>query len=253
MRIVIKIGSSLTKKDGTFNDELIKKRVEEISAINKEKEIILVSSVAIACGMEIESLKERPKDSFNLQILSGEGQVLLMKKYYEFFSEKNVKIAQVLLTHHNFSKKEEKETIKKILEEFMERKIIQIINENDMVSKEEIEYKKIFTDNDILAALVSLLVKADLLIILTDVDGLYTKNPKEDGAVLIKKITKITKEIKKMARGETNSYGTGGMYSKIIASEMLLKKGISTIIANGNYSLIDILENKVKRTTIEHE
>jgi len=250
MRILIKIGSALTNKNNKFNYELIKEKVREISSLHKgNNEIALVSSGAVACGMEIEKLNERPKDTLKLQLLSGEGQAVLMKRYEELFEKENIRIAQVLLTHHNFDTKDEKEVIVNILCAYLKQGIIPIINENDLINKEELEDNKLFPDNDILAALVAKEIKADLVIILTDVDGLCKSNPKiNNDSELIEEVTNIDENIKKMAQKETNSLGLGGMYSKIIAAEMLTKSGIDTIVANGNFKLKDILENKVKRT-----
>jgi glutamate 5-kinase len=250
MKIIIKIGSSLTSKENRFNKELIKQKVEEISDLHKKNnEIIIISSGAVACGMEIENLKSRPKDTLKLQLLSGEGQVLLMKYYKEFFDLEKIKIAQVLLTHHNLDTPKEKETTKKILDSYLKEKIIPIINENDLINKEELEKNRLFTDNDILAALVAKELGANILLILTDVDGLYETNPKnEKNSQLISEVSIINENIKKMASKETNSLGLGGMYSKIIAAEILAEDKIDTIVANGNFNIKDILENKVKRT-----
>jgi glutamate 5-kinase len=250
MKLVIKIGSSLTSKENRFNKELIKEKVKEISELyKKDNEIVIISSGAVACGMEIENLNIRPKDTLKLQLLSGIGQVLLMKYYKEFFDLEGIKIAQVLLTHHNLDTPKEKETTKKILDFYIKEKIIPIINENDLINKEELEKDRLFTDNDILAALVAKELSADLLLILTDVDGLYETNPKnKKDSKLISEVNIIDENIKKMASKETNSLGLGGMYSKIIAAEILAEDNINTIVANGNFKIQDILENKAKRT-----
>jgi glutamate 5-kinase len=250
MRILIKIGSALTNRDNRFNYELIKEKVKEISQFHRENnEIVVVSSGAVACGMEIEKLNERPKETLKLQLLSGEGQVVLMKNYRELFAKENVRVSQILLTHHNFDTKEEKEAIVNIINAYLKQKIIPIINENDLINKEELEDNKLFPDNDILAALVAKEIKANIVLILTDVDGLYKSNPKKDNnSELIEEVKIIDDTIKKMAQKETNSLGLGGMYSKVIAAEILTRNGINTIIANGNLRIKDILENKVKRT-----
>ena len=250
MRILIKIGSALTNKNNNFNYELIKEKVKEISDIHKKNnEIIIVSSGAVACGMEAEKLKERPKDTLKLQLLSGEGQAILMKNYQELFAKESIRVSQILLTHHNFDTNEEKQAIINIIGAYLKQKIIPIINENDLINKEELEDNKLFPDNDILAALVAKEIKADLVIILTDVNGLYKSNPKtNNNPKLIEEVKIIDNTIKEMALKETNSLGLGGMYSKVIAAEMLTKSGINTIIANGNLKIGDILENKVKRT-----
>ena len=250
MKILIKIGSALTNKDNKFNYELIKEKVKEISELHKgNNEIVIVSSGAVACGMEIERLNGRPKETLKLQLLSGEGQAILMKRYGELFEKEKIRIAQVLLTHHNFDTQVEKEVIVDILCAYLKQKIIPIINENDLINKEELEDNKLFPDNDILAALVAKEIKADLVIILTDVNGLYKSNPKtNNNSELIEEVRNIDENIKKMAQKETNSLGLGGMYSKVIAAEMLTKSGINMIIANGNLRIGDIIENKVKRT-----
>jgi len=250
MRILIKIGSALTNKDNKFNYELIKEKVREISEIHRENnEILIVSSGAVACGMEIENLKERPKKPLKLQLLSGEGQIILMKSYQELFAKENIRVSQILLTHHNFDTKEEKEVIINIINAYLNQKIIPIINENDLINKEELEDNKLFPDNDILAALVAKEMKADRVIILTDVDGLYKSNPKiNNNSELVEEVINIDENIKKMAQKDTNYLGLGGMYSKVIAAEILAKNGINTIVANGNFKIKDILENKVKRT-----
>jgi len=250
MRVLIKIGSALTNKNNRFNYELIKEKVKEISELHRENnEIVIVSSGAVACGMETERLNERPKEILKLQLLSGEGQAILMKRYEELFGNENIRIAQVLLTHHNFDTTEEKEAIIKILNAYLEQKIIPIINENDLINKEELEDNKLFPDNDILAALVAKEIKVNPVIILTDVDGLYKSNPKtNNNPELVEEVKCIDEDIKKMAQKDTNSLGLGGMYSKVIAAEMLTKSGIDVIVANGNNKLKDILENKIERT-----
>jgi len=250
MRILIKIGSALTNEDNKFNYELIREKVKEISELHKENnEVVIVSSGAVACGMEIERLNERPKETLKLQLLSGEGQAILMKNYQELFVRENIRVSQILLTHHNFDTKEEKEAIVKIIHAYLKQNIIPIINENDLINKEELEDNKLFPDNDILAALVAKEIKADIVLILTDVGGLYKSNPKiSNNPELIEEVSKIDENIKKMAQKDTNSLGLGGMYSKVIAAEILTRSGINTIVANGNLKINYILENKVKRT-----
>lgn len=250
MKILIKIGSALMSKDNKFNYEFLKSKVEEISELHKkEDEIIIVSSGAVACGMEIENIKERPKDVLKLQLLSGEGQVALMGHYRELFEKENIRIAQILLTHHNFDREEEKETIIKIINSYLKQKIIPVINENDLINKEELEAGNIFPDNDILAALISEDIKADLTLILTDVRGLCSNDPKcNANSELIEEVEKVDSKVKEIASKKTNPLGLGGMYSKVIAAEMLTRKGIDVIVANGSFSILDIINNKVKRT-----
>jgi len=250
MRILIKLGSSLISKNNQLNYELLKLKVEEIIELQKKgNEIIIISSGAVACGMEIENLKERPENTLKLQLLSGQGQIKLIKNYKDLFKEKNIKIAQILLTHHNFDTKKEKKTIIEIINSYLKQNIIPIINENDLISKEEFESDNIFSDNDILAALIAKHIKADLVLILSDIDGLYEDNPKlNPNSKLIEEVYKINEKIKKKTSETTNSLGLGGMYSKIIAAERITKQGIDVIVANGNFKINDIIENKVKRT-----
>lgn len=250
MRIIIKIGSALLNKDNKLNYELLKTKIEEISELQKQgNEIILVSSGAVMCGMEIENINERPKDVLKLQLLSGEGQIKLINYYKELFEKENIRVAQVLLTHHNFDKQEEKNTITKIINSYLKQNIIPIINENDLVSKEEFESNNLFTDNDILTALIAKDLNIDLAIILTDVKGLYDFNPKSNSnSKLIEEINEINNDIIKMASKETNPFGLGGMYSKVIAAEMMMKEEIDVIVANGNLKIKDIMNNKVERT-----
>jgi glutamate 5-kinase len=249
MRILIKIGSALTNEGNKFNYSLIEKKVNEISKLYKNNELILVSSGAVACGMELDKLEERPKDSLKLQLLSGEGQIKLIGNYRKLFEKKDIRVSQVLLTHHNLDTEKERKAITDILNAYLGEKIIPIINENDLINKEELESKKLFTDNDILAALIARDMKVDRALILTDVDGLYDNNPKTNGnSHLIETVLKVTPKIKRMASKGTNNLGLGGMYSKVLAAEILTKAGIETIIANGNYNIEDIMSNRVKRT-----
>jgi len=250
MRLLIKIGSALISRGGGINLEWLKDKVAEISSLHHQgHEILIVTSGAVAAGMEIEGLRQRPKDTLKLQLLSGEGQIRLMKCYRDFFSDAGILVAQVLLTHHNFDTRKEEETIRTIMEAYLGQRTIPIVNENDLVAKEELEYKRLFTDNDILSALVAVRLRVDLLVILTDVDGLYREDPKRNSKVeLLEEVGKIDQRIKRMASRETNSLGLGGMYSKVMAAEMAAGSGIPTIVANGNFPLADILENRVKRT-----
>jgi glutamate 5-kinase len=158
-------------------------------------------------------------------------------------------VAQILLTHHNFASKNEERTIRAIMEAYFQERVIPVVNENDMINKEEVEFKPVFTDNDILAALVAVRVDADLLMILTDVDGLFQGNPKQDRRVKLVEVVKvIDRRIEEMAARETNALGLGGMASKVQAAKMVVSAGIATIVANGRYHLDEVLGEKVPRT-----
>ena len=250
MRIILKIGSALISKGPCINYRWLKGKVHEIAGLLEQKhEIVIVSSGAVAAGMEIERLKTRPSEVLKLQLLSGEGQIKLMKYYKDYFKSERIIVSQVLLTHHNFSTGEERKTVKRIMNAYLEQGTIPIVNENDLVNKEELEYKRTFTDNDILTALVAVSIEADLAILLTDVNGLYRSNPKKDScAELVEVIPEIDDSIRKMADQETNTLGLGGMESKILAAEMMTAKGIDVIAANGHLGLEDILNNRVKRS-----
>ncbi|HEB10157.1 MAG TPA: glutamate 5-kinase [Spirochaetales bacterium] len=250
MKILIKIGSALISDSGRINYQWLKSKVKEIAGLhNQGYRPIIVSSGAVAAGMEIENLTHRPKETLKLQLLAGEGQIRLMKHYKDLFMAHGIFVAQVLLTHHNFAEKAEIRTIKLIMNAYLEQGTIPIVNENDLVNKEEFEYKRVFTDNDILAGLVATLLKVDLAVILTDVDGLYLGDPKENrDARLIEEVESIDAGIIRMASKATNPLGLGGMSSKLKAAEMITGAGINTIVANGRYDISDILANRVKRT-----
>jgi glutamate 5-kinase len=250
MRVLIKIGSALISQSNRVQNRWLAGKVREIAGLHRQgHELTLVSSGAVAAGMELEGLAERPKDTLQLQLLSGIGQIKLMKYYKDYFKRFRIQVAQVLLTHHNFSTQSEEQTICTIMEAYLKRRTIPIVNENDMVNKEEVEARPLFSDNDILAALVAIRLRAELLLILTDVDGLYQANPKHNSHVsLITEVGEIDRKIEQMAAKESNPLGLGGMASKVRAAKMVAEHGIETIIANGRYSLSDILLNRAPRT-----
>jgi glutamate 5-kinase len=250
MRICIKIGTALISRNNRLNYRWLKGKVREIAALEKQgNEIAIVSSGAVAAGMEIAGKKTRPTETLELQMMSGIGQVRLMKYYKDYFKPEGIHVAQILLTHHNFASKNEESTIREIMEAYFRAGIIPIVNENDMINKEEVEFQPVFTDNDILAALVAIRVKAQLLLILTDVDGLYRGNPKQDHrAEFVAEVQLIDRQIEEMAAKESNPLGLGGMASKIRAAKMVTSHGIDTIVANGSYPLEQVLNRKAVRT-----
>jgi glutamate 5-kinase len=250
MRLLIKIGSALISKGSRIDYRWLKTKVREIAGLARAGEqIALVTSGAVAAGMEIRGLTARPKDTLELQLLSGMGQIRLMKYYKDLFKRFGIRVAQVLLTHHNFSTQNEEKTIREIMEAYLAQGVIPIVNENDMVNKEEVEAQPIFSDNDILAALVAVRLSAQQLVILTDVDGLYQANPKQNSHVaLVEEVGEIDRRIEQMAAKETNPLGLGGMASKVRAAKLAGEQGIETIVANGRYRLADILAHRVPRT-----
>jgi glutamate 5-kinase len=250
MRIVVKIGSALISRGCSIDYNWLGDKIKEISAIMKEgHEVILVSSGSVAAGMEVRNVKIRPKDTVELQLLSGQGQIKLMEFYRNWFRDESIFIAQILVTHHNFATSKEKKSVHNIVESYLERGILPILNENDLVNKEELDYERLFTDNDILSSLVAKELGADLLVMLTDVDGLYNGNPKKDDNVdLIEYVEKIDDNIRKMATTETNSLGLGGMFSKIVAAERCTEAGIDTIVGCGHRPLVKIINGEEPRT-----
>lgn len=250
MRLVIKIGSALISRGCSIDYNWLGDKIKEISRLMKNgHEVILVSSGSVAAGMEVRNIKQRPKNTVELQLLSGQGQIKLMEFYRNWFRDESVFIAQILVTHHNFATSKEKKSVHNIVEAYIERGILPILNENDLVNKEELDYERLFTDNDILSSLVAKELEADLLVMLTDVDGLFNGNPKKDSsAELISVVEKIDNEIKNMATPETNALGLGGMFSKVTAAEICIKAGIDTIVGSGYRDLERIISGEEPRT-----
>ena len=231
-RIVIKIGTStLAYETGLLNIRRIEQLVKIIADLkNSGKEIVIVTSGAIGVGMGKLRLKERPKDTPSKQALAAVGQCELMYVYDKLFSVYNHNVAQVLLTKDFITMEERRKNAINTFSKLLENGAIPIVNENDAVATEEIE----FGDNDTLSAYVAVLTKADCLIILTDIDGLYTKNPKtNDDAKLISRVEKVTEEIEKSAGG-TSGLGTGGMATKVEAAKIATENGIDMLIINSD-------------------
>ena len=234
-RIVVKVGTStLTTEDGHLDIEKIKKIVLELSNLqDKGYDVILVTSGAVGAGMGLLNISEKPKTLAEKQMLSAVGQVSLMQIYQTLFKEHNKIIGQLLLTKEEFSNRKRYLNMRNVCNAFLKRKIIPIIKENDAIVSNALKIK--VGDNDTMSALVSGLIDADLLIILSDIDGLYNKNPrKHEDANLIHMVGDINEDIKQMAGAEGSKFGTGGMITKIIAAEMVTKIGTSLVIASGD-------------------
>lgn len=230
-KIVIKIGSSsLTSKAGGLDKVGMKRFVNEVSSLIKRgMEVIIVTSGAIAAGLESLNIKKKPEDITFLQAAASIGQVELMRLYSNLFLKSGLKIGQILLTHEDTTRREQYLNIKNTIKNLIGLNIVPVINENDSVAVDEIK----FGDNDQLAALVAILAESDILIILTDIDGMYDKNPRiYSDAKLISYIDKINEDIEKAAGGIGSTYGIGGMESKIKAAKICSFSGIKTIIAN---------------------
>lgn len=245
MRTVIKVGTStLAYSTGRINIRRMEKLVKTISDLkNAGNEIILVSSGAIAMGAGKLSLKERPKDMPTKQAVSAVGQCELMYTYDKLFTEYNYVTAQILLTSDDVKDETRRTHFENTLERLLSLGVIPVINENDTVATEEISVG----DNDTLSAITSICAKADLLVILSDIDGLYTADPHKDkNAKLIPVVEEITEQIQSIAGGSSSSLGTGGMATKLKAAKAVTEQGIDLVIANGANPeiLYDIIEGK---------
>ncbi len=231
-RIVIKVGSStLTHESGLLNIRRIEQLVKVLADIkNSGKQIILVSSGAQAVGFGRLGLKEKPKDMPGKQAIAAIGQCELMYIYDKLFSTYNHVTAQILLTKQDVDNSQRRNNLHNTFLRLLEIGALPIVNENDSVSTEEIE----FGDNDTLSAIVATLTEADLLILLSDIDGLYNDNPKTNPqATLIHHVQKIDDTIEAMAQGASSNRGTGGMITKIQAGKIANQHGVDMIIMNG--------------------
>ena len=245
MRVVIKIGTStLAHSTGRINIRRVEELCKVLSDIkNAGNEIILVSSGAIGMGVGKLSLPGRPADIRTKQAAAAVGQCELMYIYDKLFSEYNHTVAQILITGDDIDHTDRKTNFENTMRRLLELGVLPIVNENDSISTQEIE----IGDNDTLGAIVATTISADLLIILSDIDGLFTADPHTDSnAKLLHKVEKITPEIEAMIGGAGTKLGTGGMITKIKAAKMTTARGIDMVIANGKDPdiLYDILEGK---------
>jgi glutamate 5-kinase len=229
MRIVLKLGSSLLNGGSGVNTIFIDQLASQILGM-PEHEFAIVTSGAISTGMKKLGLNEKPKDVAMLQALAAIGQSDLMNAYENAFEERRT-LAQVLLTNADFSNRMKYLNIRNTLNTLMSHKVAPIINENDTVTVLDIK-KSAFGDNDALAAHVAVAIDADLLLIFTDVDGLFDKNPKEPGAKLIREVRAINDELITGCSG-TNSLGRGGMAAKLRAAKIASEASVRVIVANG--------------------
>lgn len=246
-RVVVKVGTStLTHPSGNFNIRHIESLVKTLADIrNSGVEIILVTSGAIGLGMAKLGLRERPKDTPAKQACAAVGQCELMNMYGRLFGNYNITVAQVLLTKYVLSD-ERKENVVNALERIIAAGAIPIVNENDVVAIDELELE--VGENDSLAAIVSVIIDADLLIIMSDIDGLYDKDPRTyPDAKLISRVESITDEIEHTATGAGTSLGTGGMATKIKAAKIANGHGIDMLILNGARAenLYDVFDGKI--------
>ena len=232
-RLVIKVGSSLVTNQGKGLDHgALALWAAQISILKQMgKEIVLVSSGAIAEGMQRLNWEKRPTALYELQAAAAVGQMGLAQAYASCFSKHKLQNAQVLLTHEDLSNRKRYLNARSTLTTLLKLNIIPIINENDTVAMEELQ----FGDNDTLAALVTNLIEADVLVILTDQAGLYTSDPRKNpDAKLINEISAGDPTIEKMAGGVGSNIGRGGMQSKVVAAKRAARSGAHTIIASGH-------------------
>ncbi len=236
-RIVIKVGTStLTNELGKSNLRTIEKLAMTLSDIqNMGNEVILVSSGAIAVGANKMRLKEKPTNMRMKQAAAAVGQCENMFLYDKFFGYYDKTVAQILLNAEDITQEEKKENLTNTFDALLEHSIIPIVNENDSVSYTEIESEeKLFGDNDMLSAVVAVLCRADLLVILSDIDGFFDRDPRlYPDAKLIEYIEQIDEKIYKLAGGAGSRRGTGGMRTKLQAASLATAQGIDTIITNG--------------------
>lgn len=244
-RVVFKVGTStLTYAGGGVNIRCVEKIVKVLSDLkNQGKDIILVTSGAISVGMGKLGIKVRPSETREKQALAAIGQCELMDFYSRLFADYNHSVAQLLLTKDIVDDEIRKNNAVNTFETLLRLGVIPIVNENDSVSSEQIE----FGDNDTLSALVANLLEADLLVILSDIDGLYDKDPgKYPDAKLISCVEGVDESVKECAGGAGSMRGTGGMVTKLAAAQIVNKSGIDMFILNGAdpYVIYDLLDGK---------
>ncbi len=233
-RIVIKIGSSsLTHKEsGHLDLRKIEKLVRALCELRSQgRDVVLVSSGAIAVGRQAMGVA-KPEETAEKQALAAIGQARLMMTYQRLFAEYNQVTAQILLTKYNILDNVSRVNARNTFEELFRMGVIPVVNENDTVATHEIE----FGDNDRLSAIVAALVEADLLILLSDIDGLYTDDPNRNpDAMFIQIVTEITEDLLAMGKESSGSdVGTGGMTAKLTAAQMATDAGVDMVIANGD-------------------
>ncbi|MCL2020166.1 MAG: glutamate 5-kinase [Oscillospiraceae bacterium] len=242
-RVVIKVGTSnIAYKTGNINIRRVESLARIISDIrNSGREVIFVTSGAISVGMARMNLSKRPSDTPGKQACAAIGQSELMNIYDTEFTKHNRVVAQILMTRDVISNKERRQNARNTIERLLEMGVIPIINANDTISLENLD----FDENDTLSALVAKLADADLLIMFTDVDGLYDKNPAEPDAKLIPVVEKITQDMIHAAGGKGSELSSGGMLTKLEAAMLAKEDDIPSVIINGERLeiLYDLFEN----------
>ena len=245
-RVVVKVGTStLTHRTGRLNIRRVENLVKTLADLqNAGHEIVLVSSGAIALGMGKLGMTKRPSDTPGKQACAAVGQCELMYMYDKFFAEYSIVVAQVLLTKYVLLE-DRRQHVVNSMERLLSQGVIPIVNENDTVAIDELELE--VGENDSLAANVATIANADLLVIMSDIDGLYDKDPHvHENANLIPEVGEITDDIRSLAGGAGSALGTGGMATKIKAVEMAHAADIDVVLMNGKnpHKLYDLFEDK---------
>lgn len=236
-RIVVKIGTSTIThmSTGNLNLDKLERFVRVLTDIrNQDKEVVIVSSGAIGAGRKALGIKEKPRTLSVKQACAAVGQARLMMIYQKLFAEYNQTIAQILITKRIMLNEISLANAGNTFQELFQMGVIPIVNENDPISTDQIQ-EDIFGDNDTLSANVAELVKADLLILLSDIDGLYTDDPRNNcNARFISYVDSIDEKLEAMAKGADTPYGTGGMTTKLAAAQIACSAGVDMVIANGD-------------------
>lgn len=247
-RIIVKVGTScLTYPNGKLNIGAIEKLVRVIADLqNRGHQMVLVSSGSVGVGVAKLGWPERPKDIRHKQAAAAVGQCELMHIYDKIFLEYGVKSAQILLTRDNTTNEEQRTNIHGTFDILLGTGVVPIVNENDTVATAELECMETFGDNDTLSAVVAQVCAADLLVIFTDIDGLYDSNPRKDPhAHLIDRVEQIDAFLWAAAGGPGSANGTGGMATKLAAAQLCMDAGISMLITKGYAEILyDIVDGK---------
>ena len=257
-RIVVKVGSSslIHRETGRLDLRKMEVLVRELSDLhNQGKNVVLVTSGAVAVGSAVLGLKERPKELKVKQACSAVGQARLMMIYQKLFAEYNQTAAQILMTKNTMVNNLNRMHARNTFEELLNLDTIPVVNENDSISSYELELLDKFGDNDTLSAVIAALIGADLLILLSDIDGLFTDDPNTNpNAKFIDTVETLDDKLLSMGKGSVSSVGTGGMATKLTAAEIATAAGADMVIANGaDFHVIHkILEGRKHGTLFVH-
>lgn len=250
--VIVKVGSStLVNGHGELDGAYIRTLCDQVATLVDEgRRVVVVSSGAVAAGREVLGFDSRPSDIPTLQACAAAGQALLTKAYADVLAERGIACAQVLLTRRDLTDREAYLNARNAIGRLLDLGAVPVVNENDTVSVAEFT----FGDNDMLGAIVAALLGADLYVILSDVDGLYTANPQENpNAVLVERVASIDGHVSDMAGGAGSSFGTGGMATKVMAARAMFAAGIPTVICKGKRAdaLVDVVHGKSVGTRFE--